>query len=84
MSEPHTPEARDQERRKKRKKSELSFGVTALGLVLLLTPLINAFTTFNDTPSIFALLVYLFSAWAILILGAFIVSRILVSEVTEN
>ena len=84
MSDTHTPETRDQERRKKRKKTELSFSITILGLVLLVTPLINAFTFSDGKPSVLALLVYLFGIWAILIFGAFGVSRILVSEVAED
>lgn len=84
MSDTHSPEKREQKRREARKKSELSFSIALLGIVLLVTPLINAFTFSDGTPSVLSLLVYLFGIWAFIIFAALGVSRLLVTEVTKD
>ncbi|GLQ35595.1 hypothetical protein GCM10007939_18780 [Amylibacter marinus] len=75
---------RDENRRNARKKSEISIGMTIAGVILWVTPMVNIFTTEGANPSIFALLVYVFGAWAALILGAFFVSRMLISQMADD
>ncbi|GHA42747.1 hypothetical protein GCM10008927_04080 [Amylibacter ulvae] len=73
-----------EKRRRRRKLSELSLGILALGICLLLTPMINAFTLTSDGPNKLGLLAYIFGTWAALIICAFILSRFLVSEVADE
>lgn len=71
-------------RRRARKKSELSLALPALGICMLFTPLINAFTVVDGIPNILSLLSYIFGIWGLLILGAYFAAKLLVNEVPKD
>lgn len=76
-------EERDVRRRQLRKKSELSLGIPVIGLCLLVSPLLNSFTTDGDHTPYADIMIYVFGVWGALILAAFIMARALSNDVEE-
>jgi hypothetical protein len=75
---------RDQERSKFRKRTELSLGIPLIAICLLVSPLLNGFTRDDGTPQFSTVIVYIFGIWGALILAAFIMSRVLSSDVAND
>jgi len=75
---------RDSERRSLRKRTELSLGIPLIAVCLLLSPLVNGFTTSNGETSFTSVIIYIFGVWALLIFAALIMSRILNDDVKDD
>lgn len=75
---------RDQERSKFRKRTELSLGIPLIAICLLVSPLLNGFTKADGTPQLSSVILYIFGIWGALILAAFIMSRVLNSDVAND
>jgi hypothetical protein len=77
-------ERRDLNRRKQRKRTELSFGIPIIAICLLVTPLLNGFTQEDGSIHFSGVIVYIFGIWGALILGSFLMSRLLISDVVDD
>lgn len=75
---------KDTKRRQRRKKQEIALILPSLGTVLLLTPILQAFTSADETSRLTSALLFIFGVWAFLIAAAFILSRVLVQEMREK
>ncbi|MBO6548802.1 MAG: hypothetical protein JJ964_04180 [Rhizobiales bacterium] len=74
------PSSSINKKRAKRKIRELAFILPALGIFFFLTPFINTIITSDTSTDIRELFYYIFTAWALLILGAYGLSRKLTNE----
>ena len=63
---------RDVKRRKLRKITELSLGIPILAICLLVSPLLNGFTGNLEKVNFTSVIFYIFGAWGIFIILAFI------------
>lgn len=70
--------------RTKRKIKELAFILPTLGVFLFLTPFINTIISSDTSTNIRELFYYIFGSWALLILGAYTLSRKLTNEAQED
>lgn len=68
----------------KHKIKELAFILPALGIFFFLTPFINTIITSDTSTNIRELFYYIFGSWALLILGAYTLSRKLTNEAQED
>mgnify|MGYP006957456048 CR=1 FL=1 len=75
---------RDLSRRKQRKRTELSFGIPVIAVCLLVSPLLNGFTTEDGGTNFSGVMVYIFSIWGALILAAYLMSRLLNSDTVDD
>lgn len=75
---------RDLSRRKQRKRTELSFGIPVIAVCLLVSPLLNGFTTESGGTNFSGVIVYIFGIWGALILAAFLMSRLLNSDTVDD
>jgi Na+-driven multidrug efflux pump len=84
MSDDTSFDAVDKKTRRSRKVREIALMLPAIGVVLLLTPILKAFTTDDETSSLTDSLLFIFGVWAILIVAAFFLSRVLLPKVREK
>lgn len=86
MSKKKTYELSERQTRNRRKKRELAFFLPAIGGLLYLTPLMNAVSATENPPAadISDLFFFIFGSWALLIIGAYFLSRNLADEVNEE
>ena len=75
---------RDINRRKRRKITEFSAGIPILAICLLVSPLLNGFTTDLDKVNFSSVIFYIFGTWGIFIILAIFMARILTNGVDEN
>ena len=75
---------RDIERRKLRKITEFSLGIPILAICLLVSPLLNGFTSNIDKANFSSVIFYIFGAWGILIILAIMMARLLTNGVDED
>ena len=75
---------RDINRRKRRKITEFSAGISILAICLLVSPLLNGFTTDLDQVNFSSVIFYIFGTWGIFIILAIFMARILTNGVDEN
>ena len=75
---------RDINRRKRRKITEFSAGIPILAICLLVSPLLNGFTTDLDQVNFSSVIFYIFVTWGIFIILAIFMARILTNGVDEN
>jgi len=75
---------RDSDRRSLRKRTELSLGIPLIAICLLVSPLVNGFTSSGGQTSFTSIIVYIFGVWAALILAALLMSRILNDDVKDD
>ena len=68
---------RDVKRRKLRKITELSLGIPILAICLLVSPLLNGFTGNLEKVNFTFVIFYIFGAWGIFIILAFIMTKLL-------
>jgi len=79
-----TSAERDYDRRRQRKRTELSFGIPVLAICLLVSPLLNGFTQQDGTTNFSGVIVYIFGIWGALILAAYVMSRLLNTDATQD
>ena len=84
MSEDTSFDAVDKKTRRSRKVREIALILPAIGVVLLLTPMLKAFTTGDEASSLTSSLLFIFGVWAVLIIAAFFLSRVLLPEIREK
>jgi Na+-driven multidrug efflux pump len=84
MSDDTSFDAVDKKTRRSRKVREIALLLPAIGVILLLTPILQAFTTTDDTSHLTSSLLFIFGLWAVLIIAAFILSRALLPEIREK
>ena len=77
-------EKRDIKRRKLRKITEFSAGIPILAICLLVSPLLNGFTTDFDQVNFSSVIFYIFGTWGIVIILAIFMARLLTNGVDEN
>ena len=77
-------EKRDIKRRKLRKITEFSAGIPILAICLLVSPLLNGFTTDFDQVNFSSVIFYIFGTWGIFIIFAIFMARLLTNGVDEN
>lgn len=77
-------ERRDSEQRKMRKRTELSLVIPFIAICLLVSPLLNGFVQDNGEAQLTAVIVYVFGVWGALILAAFLLSRLLNEDLTDD
>ena len=75
---------RDINRRKRRKITEFSAGISILAICLLVSPLLNGFTTDLDKVNFSSVIFYIFGTWGIFIILAIFMARLLTNGVNEN
>ena len=75
---------RDINRRKRRKITEFSAGIPILAICLLVSPLLNGFTTNLDKVNFSSVIFYIFGTWGIFIILAIFMARLLTNGVDEN
>ena len=75
---------RDINRRKRRKITEFSAGIPILAICLLVSPLLNGFTTDLDKVNFSSVIFYIFGTWGIFIILAIFMARLLTNGVNEN
>ena len=75
---------RDINRRKRRKITEFSAGISILAICLLVSPLLNGFTTDLDKVNFSSVIFYIFGTWGIFIILAIFMARLLTNGVDEN
>ena len=75
---------RDINRRKRRKITEFSAGISILAICLLVSPLLNGFTTDLDQVNFSSVIFYIFGTWGIFIILAIFMARLLTNGVNEN
>lgn len=86
MTKKKTFELSERQTRNKRKKRELALFLPVIGVIIYLTPLMNAVSATDTPPSadIADLFFFIFGSWALLIIGAYFLSRNLADEVNEE
>ena len=77
-------EKRDIKRRKLRKITEFSAGIPILAICLLVSPLLNGFTTDFDQVNFSSVIFYIFGIWGLFIILAIFMARLLTNGVDEN
>lgn len=77
-------EKRDIKRRKLRKITEFSAGIPILAICLLVSPLLNGFTTNFDQVNFSSVIFYIFGNWGLFIILAIFMARLLTNGVDEN
>ncbi|MDB2611046.1 hypothetical protein N9Y84_05040 [Amylibacter sp.] len=77
-------EKRDIKRRKLRKITEFSAGIPILAICLLVSPLLNGFTTNFDQVNFSSVIFYIFGTWGLFIILAIFMARLLTNGVDEN
>jgi len=75
---------RDINRRKRRKITEFSAGISILAICLLVSPLLNGFTTDLNQVNFSSVIFYIFGTWGIFIILAIFMARLLTNGVNEN
>ena len=75
---------RDINRRKRRKITEFSAGISILAICLLVSPLLNGFTTDLNQVNFSSVIFYIFGTWGIFIILAIFMARLLTNGVDEN
>ena len=75
---------RDINRRKRRKITEFSAGIPILAICLLVSPLLNGFTTDLDRVNFSSVIFYIFGTWGLFIILAIFMARLLTNGVDEN
>ena len=80
----NSSEKRDIKRRKLRKITEFSAGIPILAICLLVSPLLNGFTTDFDQVNFSSVIFYIFGTWGIVIILAIFMARLLTNGVDEN
>lgn len=75
---------RDIKRRKQRKVTEFSLSIPILAICLLVSPLLNGFTSSIDKANFSSVIFYIFGAWGIFIILAVIMARLLTNGVDES
>ncbi len=75
---------RDINRRKRRKITEFSAGIPILAICLLVSPLLNGFTTDLNQVNFSSVIFYIFGTWGIFIILAIFMARLLTNGVNEN
>jgi hypothetical protein len=75
---------REINRRKRRKITEFSAGIPILAICLLVSPLLNGFTTDLDKVNFSSVIFYIFGTWGIFIILAIFMARLLTNGVDEN
>jgi hypothetical protein len=84
MSEDTSFDAVDKKTKRSRKVREIALMLPAIGVVLLLTPILKAFTVGDEASSLTNSLLFIFGVWAALIIAAFFLSRALLPEIREK
>ena len=75
---------REINRRKRRKITEFSAGIPILAICLLVSPLLNGFTTDLVQVNFSSVIFYIFGTWGIFIILAIFMARLLTNGVDEN
>ena len=75
---------RDVKRRKLRKITELSLGIPILAICLLVSPLLNGFTGNLEKVNFTSVIFYIFGAWGIFIILAFIMAKLLINNLDTD
>ncbi|MDA9074185.1 hypothetical protein OAT56_01865 [Amylibacter sp.] len=75
---------RDVKRRKLRKITELSLGIPILAICLLVSPLLNGFTGNLEKVNFTSVIFYIFGAWGIFIILAFIMAKLLKNDLDTD
>ena len=75
---------RDVKRRKLRKITELSLGIPILAICLLVSPLLNGFTGNLEKVNFISVIFYIFGAWGIFIILAFIMAKLLKNDLDTD
>ena len=75
---------RELNRRKRQKITEFSAGIPILAICLLVSPLLNGFTTDLDKVNFSSVIFYIFGTWGIFIILAIFMARLLTNGVDEN
>lgn len=70
--------------RRSRKTREIALVLPVIGVALLLTPVLKAFTANDEASHLTSSMLFIFGVWAGLIVAAFILSRALVPEMREK
>lgn len=84
MSEQQSFDAVNKKARRSRKKRDLALMLPVIGIILLLTPILKSFTIGNEASPLTSTMLFIFGVWAVLIVAAFILSRILVPEIRDK
>lgn len=84
MSDDNSFDAVDKKTRRSRKLREIALILPIIGVVLLLTPILKAFTAGDETSPLTNSMIIIFGVWAVLIAAAFILSRALVPEIRDK
>ena len=84
MSENTTFDTVDKKTRRSRKVREIALMLPVIGVILLLTPMLKAFTVGAEASSLTDSLLFIFGVWAALIIAAFFLSRVLLPEIREK
>lgn len=84
MSDKKSFDAIDRKTRQSRKKREAALILPITGIVLLTTPILDAFIVNHETSELIDTLLFIFGIWAGLIIAAFCMARVLVSETREK
>lgn len=76
---PRNPAPRQAERaaRRLRKRRDAAAALTVLGVVIFMSPMVSAFGAAEGASAVPLAVQYIFNFWAILIIGAFLLSRAL-------
>lgn len=77
-------DAVDKKTRRSRKKREAALILPTIGIILLLTPVLKAFTLGETSSPLTSTMIFIFTVWALLIVAAFILSQILIHEVRDE
>lgn len=84
MSDEETFEEVHKRTRHSRKTREIALILPIIGVVLLLTPVLRAFTGNDETSQLTSSMLFIFGVWAALIAAAYFLSRALIPEIREK